>query len=146
MLLGNVAPVIGRTASRLKGASTRYASPEGLAEFFEALRPTDRPLATHKRFSTKCKTDVYSFGVMMWELMERKVPYGDIHENLVADLVMSGKYGPLKFGTRVDEEYLFLWREVAISCWARDPERRPSFTELLKTLDEILRSKILTRA
>lgn len=145
MFKNDVAPVNGRAVPRLKGVSVRYASPESLVEFYEASRPSGRKFPP-KKFEIQCKSDVYSYGVLMWELLERKVPYGDIHEALVADLVTSGKCGPLRFSSKSEEEYLTAWHDASTSCLARDPDKRPLFVNLLKTLDEILRSKVLTRS
>ncbi|XP_047508210.1 fibroblast growth factor receptor homolog 1-like isoform X2 [Pieris napi] len=85
----------------------------------------------HKVFTTQ--TDVWSFGVLLWEIMT----LGGTPYPTVAGQYM---YQHLSAGHRMEKppccslEIYMLMRE----CWSFSPGDRPSFTELVEDLDKIL--------
>ncbi|XP_041925461.1 tyrosine-protein kinase receptor TYRO3 isoform X1 [Alosa sapidissima] len=79
------------------------------------------------------KTDVWSFGVTMWEIMSRgKTPYPGVHNHdLLAYLEASHRLKP----PADCESTLY---EVMQSCWKSDPAQRPGFAELGMQLKGLL--------
>lgn len=79
------------------------------------------------------KTDVWSYGVLLWELMTRGVvPYPDV-DNF--DL-----FGYLKEGRRMlRPRYcpVSLYR-IMQACWSADPEARPTFSELVVSVSNVI--------
>ncbi|XP_063042441.1 tyrosine-protein kinase receptor TYRO3 isoform X2 [Engraulis encrasicolus] len=71
------------------------------------------------------KTDVWSFGVTMWEIMSRgRTPYPGVHNHeLLAYLEAGRRLSP---PAECDSKLY----EVMLSCWESDPVRRPGFAEL----------------
>ncbi|XP_048478000.1 fibroblast growth factor receptor homolog 1 isoform X2 [Plutella xylostella] len=85
----------------------------------------------HKVFTTQ--TDVWSFGVLLWEIMTLGgTPYPTVPGQYM--------YQHLSAGHRMEKppccslEIYMLMRE----CWSFQPNDRPSFTELVEDLDKIL--------
>ncbi|CAH2095154.1 unnamed protein product [Euphydryas editha] len=85
----------------------------------------------HKVFTTQ--TDVWSFGVLLWEIMTLGgTPYPTVPGQYM--------YQHLSAGHRMEKppccslEIYMLMRE----CWSFSPGDRPSFTELVEDLDKIL--------
>uniref|UniRef100_A0A1A8KVT0 receptor protein-tyrosine kinase n=1 Tax=Nothobranchius kuhntae TaxID=321403 RepID=A0A1A8KVT0_NOTKU len=79
------------------------------------------------------KSDVWSFGVTMWEIVSRgKSPYPGVHNHELLDLLSSG----LRLKPPEDcDQKLF---EVMHSCWSSDPNLRPNFRDLVGTLEHLL--------
>lgn len=78
---------------------------------------------THKTFNTS--TDVWSFGVFMWELFSLiSVPYPDIPtDDLLRRLEMGYRMPQPKYATQ--DIY-----DIMLSCWRLSPSKRPTFTQL----------------
>ncbi|KAI6187755.1 Megakaryocyte-associated tyrosine-protein kinase isoform X2 [Aphelenchoides besseyi] len=89
-------------------------------------------LASKKMFSEK--TDVWSFGVVMWEVFSRTgQPYPDI-QNLpeVANYLNAGKRLNCPGSGCPSQIY-----DLMCSCWVSDPFQRPTFRELHQKLIQI---------
>ncbi|XP_023279570.1 tyrosine-protein kinase receptor TYRO3-like [Seriola lalandi dorsalis] len=79
------------------------------------------------------KSDVWSFGVTMWEIVSRgRTPYPGVHNHELLDLLHSGLR--LKLPEECDQKLY----EVMQSCWDKEPNRRPGFGELGETLKGLL--------
>ncbi|CAF2137619.1 unnamed protein product [Rotaria magnacalcarata] len=80
------------------------------------------------------QSDVWSFGVLLWELMNRgKTPYPGIDN---ADI-----YAYIKNGYRLQRPPncpLLLYQAAMSICWHVDPSQRPSFTQLAHDIRHIL--------
>ncbi|XP_050972004.1 ephrin type-A receptor 5 isoform X2 [Labeo rohita] len=78
------------------------------------------------------KSDVWSFGVTMWEITSRgKIPYPGISGHELLDFLENGHR--LKQGNNDSKLY-----ELMLSCWHRDPSQRPGFRELGENLKALL--------
>ena len=83
-------------------------------------------------YTLKC--DVFSAGVIMWELVHREEPLKGVNQYAVAIKVgMEGHRLP------IDKSCPLIWRRLMESCWA-EPDDRPSFAEIEGILTEAKRS------
>uniref|UniRef100_A0A0P4W3D2 mitogen-activated protein kinase kinase kinase n=1 Tax=Scylla olivacea TaxID=85551 RepID=A0A0P4W3D2_SCYOL len=80
-------------------------------------------------------SDVWSYGVLLWELLTGESPYKGIDTLAIAYGVAMNKLW-LHIPATVPEA----WRKLMKSCWELDPHARPTFIDILKKLDEISRS------
>lgn len=81
------------------------------------------------------KSDVWSYGVLLWELMTRgAVPYPDVDNWDVANFIQSTKRLAQPMFCP-DSVY-----EIMLSCWAVDPELRPSFELVVREIETIVNS------
>ncbi|KAJ7382832.1 hypothetical protein OS493_032467 [Desmophyllum pertusum] len=88
-------------------------------------------------YTYNTKTDVWSFGVVLWEIESGgKMPYSGLGGGMeVVDFLKSGQRLKQPDGCP-DKIY-----EIMISCWRPDPSQRPSFSELVTSLEQELHSK-----
>uniref|UniRef100_A0A8C1YU48 receptor protein-tyrosine kinase n=1 Tax=Cyprinus carpio TaxID=7962 RepID=A0A8C1YU48_CYPCA len=89
-------------------------------------------LQTHK-FTTK--SDVWSFGVLLWELMTRGAPpYSDVNSFDITIFLLQGR-------RLLQPEFCpDALNNVMIECWHPKPERRPTFSELVSRIAAIFSS------
>ncbi|XP_064199105.1 hepatocyte growth factor receptor [Anguilla rostrata] len=89
-------------------------------------------LQTHKFTS---KSDVWSFGVLLWELMTRGAPpYSDVNSFDITVFLLQGRR-LLQPEFCPDSLY-----NVMIECWHPKPQRRPTFSELVSRISAIFSS------
>ncbi|CAK1551865.1 unnamed protein product [Leptosia nina] len=84
----------------------------------------------YTRFSSK--SDVWAFGVLMWEVFTcGKVPYGRMKNSEVVEMVQRGQVLEKPKGC-LNEIY-----NVMRACWRHAPDERPSFRVLKEELAQI---------
>ncbi|KAG9457839.1 hypothetical protein H6P81_002347 [Aristolochia fimbriata] len=78
------------------------------------------------------KSDIYSFGVILWELVTEKIPW----ENLNSMQVI-GAVGFMHQRLEVPSDLDPRWASIIQSCWHSDPNCRPTFQELLEKFKDL---------
>ncbi|CAB4482672.1 hypothetical protein RhiirA1_473797 [Rhizophagus irregularis] len=82
------------------------------------------------KYDYKC--EVYSFGILLWEIAEEKTPYQDINDiQEIADKVRNKLYRePFSENNQMPEEF----KQLEIEAVDQDPDFRPKITKMFEVL------------
>ncbi|BFZ10473.1 hypothetical protein BsWGS_13510 [Bradybaena similaris] len=101
-----------------------YTGDDGVSELVRWMAPE-----TVEDFIFSSHSDVWSYAVVMWEVLTRGVePYPNTQAAVVISLVKDGKRLPKP---KHCPESVY---QIMLSCWAKSPEARPTFVQLLEQL------------
>jgi serine/threonine protein kinase len=76
------------------------------------------------------KNDIYSFGILLWELYTCTVPFNISLNNLYNYVVVNG-YRP-----EITKDFNPDIAELIRACWDSDPNKRPGFIKIVEILDK----------
>ena len=82
------------------------------------------------------KADVYSYGIIIWEICTREMPYEYINdkETILYRVCFKNERPNLKrLGNDTPEKL----KDLMIKCWDHDPNKRPGFDNVIQCIEEI---------
>lgn len=85
------------------------------------------------------KSDVYSFGVILWEIAACCLPFSSFKGSsfeLISKITKGLR--PSCDGLEIDKLVKSLFLTLLKQCWIADPRKRPDFTAVLVTVDELI--------
>ncbi|KAM9958044.1 hypothetical protein ACTFIW_013020 [Dictyostelium discoideum] len=85
------------------------------------------------------KSDIYSFGMILWECYHLELPFDEFDFKFMSTLednILSG------LRPSINQNCNRMYSSLITKCWNADPNLRPSFNSILKTLNEIKDSTI----
>ncbi|GBB91009.1 hypothetical protein RclHR1_01810012 [Rhizophagus clarus] len=89
------------------------------------------------RYTSQC--EIFSFGMLLWELAFEKVPYKKKKVEEIKEYVTKGGREIIRFGKsaseipKLQEEY----KKIINDSWKQDPHERISFLKILDMLEEL---------
>lgn len=84
-----------------------------------------------KQKAYKRKVDVYSFGLLMWEMVSGRIPYENLTPFQVAYAVANRNLRPT-----ISPECPSALRPLIEQCCALQPDKRPDFWQIVKVLEQ----------
>ena len=77
--------------------------------------------------------DVYSFGVIVWQVLRSKVPFRDMGKKAyIQEVVVGGKRPAL------DRRWPLGFSQLLQKCWHEDKDARPTFSQIVGELDSLI--------
>ena len=116
----------------------QYKAPEHFADDGDSDSDEDEDSEKQQQPSVKYEkpADVYSFGMMCWEIFSGKVPFAG-----KTDIKIMNMHNKASRGGKVKRPSLDdISKEVApvvVACWSQDPSARPTFREIKEMLGVI---------
>eukprot|EP00028_Trichosphaerium_sp_Am-I-7-wt_P003715 CAMPEP_0168538912 /NCGR_PEP_ID=MMETSP0405-20121227/21479_1 /TAXON_ID=498012 /ORGANISM="Trichosphaerium sp, Strain Am-I-7 wt" /LENGTH=389 /DNA_ID=CAMNT_0008568303 /DNA_START=650 /DNA_END=1819 /DNA_ORIENTATION=+ len=93
----------------------RWMSPESIRKFYEP------------------KSDVWSFGMVIWEIIYKTIPFGDVPDLFdLAIRIRDEGYTP-----ETDDRVHPRWRQIMTDCWAFTASNRPNFEDLETVINDV---------
>jgi serine/threonine protein kinase len=90
-------------------------------------------LTTASKTHYSVKVDVYSFGMVLWELWEKKRPFDEYNSRFdIMDAIRAGKRPEISSNCPPS------YRSLLQRCWQTNPTRRPNFTYIVRYLKDEL--------
>ncbi|KAL6076589.1 Constitutive triple response 4 [Balamuthia mandrillaris] len=77
------------------------------------------------------KADIYSFGMVLWELLTHEAPFYGLHPLQIVRAIDQGKLPDIPKTCPPD------YAKLISDCWEKDPNKRPSFDEILVRLQKL---------
>ncbi|CAB4442260.1 unnamed protein product [Rhizophagus irregularis] len=113
--------------------NVRYSAPEMLRRGITGEKEKKDKYSI--KYDTKC--EVYSFGILLWEIAERKIPYEQFEDFMeVIRKVVGGYREKFRAGTDIPKKYQDLVNKSVDS----NPGSRPIFSRMLTDLQDIFRN------
>ncbi|RIB00501.1 kinase-like domain-containing protein [Gigaspora rosea] len=125
--------------SDLKIDIIRWVAPEQIKKHI------DHKKRSEDTYTSKC--EIFSFGMLIWELCYEKIPYEDLEMKDIAKHVLSGKREKLLIGnlnSSVDEQILKEFNEIIDEAWQHSPDQRTDLSNLHRKLEILAENNPIT--
>jgi hypothetical protein len=95
---------------------------------------------SNNRYSEKA--DVFSFGIVLYEIFARKIPYSDKNAYEIVSLVVNNNLRPSITEPPFDDIKLVpeAITQLIERCWDASPIERPSFAEIVHILESVIKN------
>lgn len=87
-----------------------------------------REMIQHRPYTQK--VDLYSFGIVLWELITGMLPFQNMTAVQAAFAVVNKGVRPI-----IPNDCLPVLSDIMTRCWDPNPDVRPSFTEVVRMLE-----------
>ena len=83
------------------------------------------------------KVDIYSFGIILWQMTSGQVPFAGMYQDEFMAKVVKEHHRP-----KIREDLPKQLIHLIECCWDNDPQRRPSSSELVEVLEALREAMI----
>lgn len=79
------------------------------------------------------KADVYSFGIMLWQMARDKTPFKGYDKDEFVKQVVENHERP-----KIDKSWPVGFSNLLKACWEAEPAHRPSFRTVIEELNKLM--------
>lgn len=80
----------------------------------------------------ECESDVYSFGILLWEMLTCQIPYKNLTTGEIIALVGNDDTHHISIPKYPNKLFL----NIFLLCTERDPQKRPTFKMVVEMLEK----------
>ena len=77
--------------------------------------------------------DVYSFGIVIWEIASRQEPWLELSGDLIVEELLELLTNGIR--PRIGEGWPIEFVKLMVECWSTDPQARPPFGKIVQRLE-----------
>lgn len=85
-----------------------------------------------RRAAYTVKADIYSLGLVFWEILTRRIPFGDVEDFSLERVDVEGLRPTLPQSADP------LLASLITDCWQGDPDMRPTADDVVRRLEELI--------
>ncbi|CAG8736541.1 6867_t:CDS:2, partial [Acaulospora morrowiae] len=89
-------------------------------------------ISLSQKFKRNYKSDIYSFGMIMWFISTGRMPFKDINPYTLIQEILKGLREE-DLSQKTPPEYIEIYKK----CWDLDPEKRPQLIEIKEALENL---------
>ncbi|CAG8744614.1 42086_t:CDS:2 [Gigaspora margarita] len=118
---------------RLKPCFARWMAPELIKKYI-----SQSYFENKRAYTFNC--EMFSFGMLLWELCYEKLPYAEWNTKKISDHVLAGKRERVlkgKFKNPVDREIQLEFIKIIQDAWCHQPELRITITALRQRFEDL---------
>ncbi len=123
--------------TRFKQGHVVTSSPNGNHNALGSIHWTAPEVLTEEDDVNYVLSDVYSFGIVLWEIVSREDPYAGMTGAAVAVAVIRDGMRP-----EIPADADVKFRELMVQCWSQEPSTRPSFLDAMTRLSTMFDSSM----
>lgn len=112
---------------------SRYVGKDDYLQTFTYGTLSHMPPELLKNGTFSTAVDVYSFGILLWELLASTRPYDGRSHGDILMMVINDSRRP-----EITDVYPKMYADLIRDCWHQDPEHRPRFSEVVDRLKRML--------
>jgi len=75
-------------------------------------------------------SDIFSLGIVFWELATQAIPYEHFNDNLIIEQVQNGQRLPIPKNIPQD------FSSIINQCWNQDPKQRPNTQQIIQMINQ----------
>ncbi|CAF2787798.1 unnamed protein product [Rotaria sp. Silwood2] len=81
------------------------------------------------------KSDVYSLGIVYWELASNEIPYNGHQSGVITEFVLRGDR------LEIPENTPSKFAELIKKCWTENPDDRPNCSQLIEVIEQCIENQ-----